>query len=118
MELIEECGLPGCFKARVGFAVDIKCTAGELKAVFTTAYGILQISQHRVATHGVHVQIAANVCQLDQFRQATLIGPIKLAAILAQFGFDPGQSDCFVDVLFRCAGNARAVFDLEPQRLR
>ena len=30
---------------------------------------------------GVHVQVAANIAKLDQFRQLTLLGPLKLFAV-------------------------------------
>ncbi len=51
----------------------------------------------------MHVQIAANIADLHQMRQAALGGGVDLALILAQFRRDPRQPQPLVDFLFRFA---------------
>jgi hypothetical protein len=53
----------------------------------------------------VHVQVAAQVGALDQRRQSARGGGLDLAAVLAQFGRNPGQPERGVDLLL---GRARA----------
>ena len=76
-----------------------------------------------VGPRAVHVQVAADVAQLDQLGQLAGVGPIELAPGLAQLGRETGQVQRAVDLLFRAAGDLLlaaedAVFvDLQPPRL-
>ena len=54
---------------------------------------------------GVHVQVAADVAQLDQLRQLALAGCGQLAAVLAQLGRDPLHAEPLVDLLLGRAGD-------------
>ena len=54
-----------------------------------------------VARDRVHVQIAADLGQFDQARQAALGGGLDLALVLAQLRRNPGQAESLVDALPR-----------------
>ena len=46
-----------------------------------------------VGLGGVHVQIAADIGELDQLRQAVFQRRFNLAAVFAQFGRNPGEPE-------------------------
>ena len=58
-----------------------------------------------VGPRAVHVQVAADVAQLDQRGQLAGVGPLELPPGLAQLGRKTGQVQGRVDVLFRAAGD-------------
>src|SRR2546421_113273 len=66
-----------------------------------------------VRGHGVAVQIAADVSQLDQSRQAPRARRLELAAVLAELGLDVGQAEELIDLLLGGAavGDARLVVE-------
>ena len=74
------------------------------------AHGLVhRIEQPGVAVEvGVHVQIAAQVRQFHQLRQAAGARRFDLAAIFAQLGRDPGQADAAKHRLLGVAGDALA----------
>ena len=60
---------------------------------------------------GVHVEIAAQIGELDQTGQARGGGRVDLAAHFAQFGRHPLEAERRVDVLLALAGDAAVVVD-------
>ena len=66
-----------------------------------------------VAPPGVHLQIPADVFQLNEGGQPSPLGQLDLALILADLRRDPRQPDRGVDLLFGPAGDAAVVLDGE-----
>ncbi len=62
---------------------------------------------------GVHVEVAADVGQLDQLGQAAFGGGFDFAAVLAQLGRNPRQAERLVDAGFGFAGHACIVLHAE-----
>ena len=64
-------------------------------------------------SRGVHVQVAANVCQLHQLGQAAFGGRLDFARVFAQFRRNPSKPERLVDLLFGFAGTRAFVIQRE-----
>ncbi len=61
---------------------------------------------------GVHVQVAADVGEFDEFGQAVFERGFDFAAVLAQLGRNPGEAEGGVNFLFGFAGDALATLSV------
>ena len=76
-------------------------------------FGHLFERRAAVGLGGVHVQVAADVFQFHQLRQAALGRGFDFAAVLAQLRRNPGQPQRLVDPGFGFAGHPRVVLRAE-----
>ena len=60
---------------------------------------------------GVHVDVAADVGLGDEVREGVGEGGFEFAGVFSEFGRDPVQAECAIDLFFGGSGDERAVFD-------
>ena len=95
-----------------------------LQAAALGGGGHLLDARLAVGPRAVHVQIAADVVQLDERGQLAGVGPFKLVAGLTQLRRKTGQIERGIDLLFRATGNAivtakdAVLVDFQPARFR
>ena len=77
-----------------------------LVASLARGFGHLLEGGAAIGFGGVHVQVAADVAEFDQFGKPALFGGFDFAGVLAQFGRDPRQAERLVDALLGLAGDA------------